>query len=270
MTSAVHDALDRLVSQRPEWVAWLTLVGVALDEAQNGGWNAIEVRRPATNEDGAPLLAGATIAVDRSAAERLFDALTADARYACIDRLAVLEAALNRDGAWLWQHAPRGAEARFGAIASLAAIPLLRACARVLQPVPVWTHGYCPICGGWPTFVEVRGIDRARYLRCSACGGEWRAAYLQCPFCGNDDHDRLGALVADDAARSAIEVCNACGSYVKVFTVLRGWAAGEVMIQDLATTELDIVAAEQGYARTRDAYALHLKLTDRAARDIAA
>lgn len=271
MMSTVHDALDRLASQRPEWGAWLTLVGIALDEAEEADWKTIELRPPATNDESAPLLAGATVAVDRAAVDRVFDALTGDAQYTCTDRLAVLEAVLNRDFACLQQHVSGGGDGRFGALAALAATPLLRACARVPQPARVWSRSYCPICGGWPTFVEVRGIERARHLRCGACGSEWRAACLQCAFCGNRDHDRLGALVPEgDVARSAIEVCNACRGYVKVFTVLRGWPAGEVMIQDLATTELDIIAAERGYARTRDAYALHLKLSDRDARDIPA
>jgi FdhE protein len=98
--------------------------------------------------------------------------------------------------------------------------------------------------------VEVRGIERARYLRCGRCGDEWQIHWLQCPFCNMTDHEQLLSLVpqSGDAAR-AIEACKSCTGYVKSFTTLQGADKLAVMIDDLATVDLDIAAVEQGYRR---------------------
>ncbi|MNC89382.1 Protein FdhE [compost metagenome] len=50
-----------------------------------------------------------------------------------------------------------------------------------------------------------------------------------------------------------IDACNACRGYVKAFTRLQGCPAGAVMIEDLASVDLDMAALEHGYARRADA-----------------
>ena len=52
-------------------------------------------------------------------------------------------------------------------------------------------EGYCPVCGAWPAFAEMRGIERSRYLRCGRCGGGWQAQCLSCSYCGMTDHEEL-------------------------------------------------------------------------------
>lgn len=47
----------------------------------------------------------------------------------------------------------------------------------------------------------------------------------------------------------SIEACRKCGGYLKVFTRLQGCAPQVVMLEDLASVDLDIAAIEQGYAR---------------------
>ena len=113
----------------------------------------------------------------------------------------------------------------FRSVAALIPLPFLQACGRRwARPLtPSWLNGYCPLCGAWPALAEVRGIERARYLRCGRCGRDWRIHLLRCPFCDNDNHDQLESLVPQngDAAR-VIEACNRCGGYLKSFTSLQG------------------------------------------------
>src|SRR4030095_9508813 len=61
------------------------------------------------------------------------------------------------------------------AVAQLLVLPLLQACGRHLasQVPAAWPHGYCPVCGAWTTLAELRGLEQARRLRCSRCGGRW-------------------------------------------------------------------------------------------------
>ena len=65
-----------------------------------------------------------------------------------------------------------------------------------------------------------------------------------------DDHEQLVSLVPQngDSART-IEACKGCGGYLKSFTTLQGADALGVMINDLASVDLDIAAVEQGYRR---------------------
>jgi FdhE protein len=106
------------------------------------------------------------------------------------------------------------------------------------------------VCGSWPAFAEVRGIDRSRYFRCGRCGSEWYARALVCAFCGLSDHQQLTSLVpAKTDMHAVIDACHGCRGYVKAFTRLQGCAPSAVMIEDLASVDLDMAAIEQGYAR---------------------
>lgn len=137
-----------------------------------------------------------------------------------------------------------------------APIPLLHACRRRWSDAlpKAWAHGYCPLCGGWPAFAEVCGVERARYLRCVRCGSAWRVQGLSCPYCANRDHGTLGALVAEEGEpRWTIEVCRRCRGYLKVFAALRPGAPEALLLEDLKTVELDLAAESRGYARPQGA-----------------
>jgi FdhE protein len=138
------------------------------------------------------------------------------------------------------------------AVVALLPVPFLLACTRRLGPsVPAsWTEGFCPLCGSWPAFAEIRGIERSRVFRCARCGGGWYARALVCPFCGTSDHQELATLVpAGGGTTAVIDACSGCRGYVKVFTRLQGCAPAAVMIEDLASVDLDMAALESGCAR---------------------
>jgi FdhE protein len=279
MTTTVVE-LDKLQCERPEWTPWISVMGAALSAIDGTHQNLVLHVDPARGRD-APLLANAILEVDRDAAHRTFDKLMHTA--ACsesaplktlqristegLETLAILEAALNRDRerlAGFAEEAGTDADA-FAAVAALAVMPVLHACHRLAEGAEGWTQGYCPLCGGWPAFAEVRGIERSRYGRCGACGSEWETICLKCTFCGTTNHGALATLVPrDDRSGMALEVCNACRGYVKVLTTLRGVAPAVVALRDLATAELDIAAGERGYGRSRIAgRALDLRVAER-------
>jgi FdhE protein len=149
----------------------------------------------------------------------------------------------------------------FHAVAAMVPVPFLQACnRRWARAIAVsWMEGYCPVCGAWPAFAEVRGIERSRYLRCGHCGGEWQAHLLFCPFCGITDHNQQVSLVPEKSSNSAIDACKRCLGYVKTFTKLQGSAPAKILLDDLASVELDVAAAEQGYRRPQGAgYSLNV------------
>jgi FdhE protein len=265
MNSAPASHLQNLRSDHPEWDPWLAVVDRALEEANNSRWESF-VPTVSRRQTQAPVLAETAIALPIGLLEdwtkRLFRSAAAGgtaematlraAAKSAAEAVQLFRAALCQDIEKLRQIAQdSGANARaFQGVAELLPIPFLQACGRHLAPrEQFWMEGYCPTCGAWPVFAEIRGIERARYLRCGRCGDEWQIHWLQCPFCGESDHQQLLSLVPQKGDARAIEACNRCEGYIKSFTTLQGADRLAVLVNDLASIDLDIAAVEQGYNR---------------------
>lgn len=269
--------LSEQVRRQAEWRPWLDLVDAARAEATESAWRDFVPETPATSKR-MPMLTGVSVTLDAQSLRRwmrrlllaaaghagppatLSGAADADATYLA----ALLEAGLAQDTTRvaelaLARHADAGA---LGAVAAVAAVPWLRACAeRWAAQVPAaWDAGFCPVCGAWPTLAEARGLERARRLRCGRCAADWRTAWLRCVFCGSEDYTRLGTLVltvdrpgdpAGELARVAtsVDTCQLCRGYLKTVTTLSPTPADDLPLLDLATVELDVGALQNGYTR---------------------
>jgi FdhE protein len=112
-----------------------------------------------------------------------------------------------------------------------------------------WPHGFCYLCGAWPIFGELRGLEQLRYLRCGLCAAAWEFPRLRCPFCGNDDHRLLGYLHREgEEGKERVATCDACRGYVKLVSALVPLAPVQLLVKEIATLTLDLVAAERGYS----------------------
>jgi len=145
-------------------------------------------------------------------------------------------------------------------VAAQAVAPLLRAYAEHLLPLverlddgapdgAVWQRGYCPVCGGWPSIAELRGVELALFLRCAGCGSGWRWQRLGCPYCGNDDYHTLHTLTIEGEKRFRISVCERCKGYLKVGNAFDPPPAQLLPLDEVASLHLDVVAIERGYHR---------------------
>lgn len=133
----------------------------------------------------------------------------------------------------------------------LTLFPLMAQLDAVLRPLRGsirWEHGYCPTCGGWPLLGELRGLEQTRFLRCGLCAAAWECPRLFCPFCGTRDHLLLGYIhVEGEEAKQRAVTCDACRRYVKTVATLSALSAPRLLVADLATTYLDLAAAERGF-----------------------
>jgi FdhE protein len=112
----------------------------------------------------------------------------------------------------------------------------------------VWQRGYCPTCGSWPLLGEYRGLDQMRFLRCGLCAASWEAARLYCPFCGTRDHEHLGYLQVEGEETSyKAATCSQCQGYVKMLSTLTALPPLALLVADVATMHLDLIAAERGF-----------------------
>jgi FdhE protein len=111
-----------------------------------------------------------------------------------------------------------------------------------------WEGGFCPACGSWPLLGEFRGLEQIRFLRCGLCASGWEFPRLRCPFCGTDDHRQLGYVgVENEEGKRRAATCSACRGYVKMVATLGPLPGPRLLVADLATTHLDLIAAERGY-----------------------
>jgi FdhE protein len=265
MNTAV--GVDALRRERPEWSPWLAVVEEALREAGGNRWDrTVPDEVEAQGSD--PLLSGVSVVVDEGALRRFLERLVRIASRDGTPKMATLPRAMRRDldvaglfAASVCQDADRLTEVATAAgadpealqaVAALVSIPFLQACHRRWGSSisAAWAKGYCPVCGSWPAFAELRGIERTRHLRCGRCGGAWHSRILHCAYCANTNHDDLATLSPEKpGAAGSIDACKRCRGYVKVFTRLQGCPPAQVMLEDLASVDLDVAALEQGYMR---------------------
>ena len=254
-----------------------------LSETADAKWDRFVPAGIEAREDKVPLLAGTTISLEPDSLRRWTERLLRTASrcgtakmatlkpaiHAPSDILALFKASLCQDSDRLNEIAAAlGADPEaFQAVMALVPVPFLHACNRrwTHAIAQSWAEGYCPVCGAWPAFAEVRGIERNRYFRCGRCAGEWQLYCLICPYCGMTDHNELVTMVPEQGGTSrVIEACKRCLGYVKSFTTLQGSPAAKVMLDDLASVDLDVAALEHGYRRPpTPGYSLDVTLVDK-------
>jgi FdhE protein len=280
MSASLDSGTADLGRRYPEWLPWLTVVENVLREAADSKWEALVPPLQKSQENQVPLLSGAMLELDPAAVAAWSQRLLRAACESGAPKMAALKSAklarLNAVDLFVWSLCQDWQTLRsianeldvdadaLQAVVALAPVPFLQACNRRWQPAvnQSWREGYCPICGAWPAFAEVRGIERSRYLRCGRCGGKWQAHCLFCSYCGMTDHKELVSLVTENNGSNAtIDACKRCLGYLKTFTTLQGSAPLKVIVDDLASVALDIAALERGYQRPAGAgYALDVKV----------
>ncbi len=105
----------------------------------------------------------------------------------------------------------------------------------------------CPVCGSPPVAGLVLGDDKLRYLACSLCGSEWHLTRVVCAGCRQGGKLRYLAIEGG-AAGAKVEACGDCGTYLKLFYVEQ-MPQAEPFADDAASIALDLLVAEEGYAR---------------------
>jgi Protein involved in formate dehydrogenase formation len=116
-------------------------------------------------------------------------------------------------------------------------------------PEGSWDRGFCPWCGGLPSYGDLMEDGRRR-LSCHLCGGAWTAARLRCPFCQAWQSGDMVRLVGGGAEEGYfVEACLACRGYLKGVDRRERWNAASPLVEDWASPHLDYYAAREGYWR---------------------
>ena len=161
------------------------------------------------------------------------------------ERHAVAPAALGT-GAATASHGAEGG--MLDQVLALAMRPFLQRCAEVLQrlDLSLWTHGFCPLCGGEPDFAEITPAAE-RHLICGRCSLHWKFAPLTCPFCNNSDRSRITSFATPDG-QYRVYACDVCQRYLKAYDGRRATRPVMHLVDTVATLPLDAAAMQRGYS----------------------
>jgi FdhE protein len=139
-----------------------------------------------------------------------------------------------------------------GSVLALMLFPVLVPIQVGLEPLVSagsWTEGYCPVCGSFPKLGEFRGLEQIRFLRCGLCAAQWQFPRLRCPGCGQRDHRHLGYLhVAGEENKWRAATCEECRQYVKMVSTLMPLSPLQLLVTDVATVHVDLLAADKGFS----------------------
>ena len=111
----------------------------------------------------------------------------------------------------------------------------------------------CPCCGAAPVAAVLRDLPEARGRRtllCSLCLTEWGFPRMRCPACGEERPERRPHHVSESWPHVRLEECGSCRVYVKAIDLREAGLAVPV-VDELASVELDLWAAEQGLSKLR-------------------
>jgi len=111
----------------------------------------------------------------------------------------------------------------------------------------------CPFCGAGALAGLLRedpsASSRKRTLQCSLCSREWDCARVLCPSCGEQRPEKLPRYEAEEIPGIRIDACDSCRHYLKTIDLAKRPDA-EPVVDELASTPLDVIAREKGYAKT--------------------
>jgi len=116
--------------------------------------------------------------------------------------------------------------------------------------------GQCPVCGSPPLagMISPGGTKFGhRHLHCSLCATAWRYVRVRCVHCGGTDKISSRNLAGTSYLRA--ECCESCHGYSKVFYIEKARSL-EPLADDLASLGLDLLVAEEGFARAPNPFVL--------------
>ena len=113
----------------------------------------------------------------------------------------------------------------------------------------VWLKGSCPVCGGEPLMGRLEEENGKRHLQCYLCRTNWEFARLECPLCDNNDQKKLRYFFDEDNKHQRVELCDQCKGYLKVLDTREVGDRFSLVVENLATLPLDVVAKREGFTR---------------------
>ena len=107
----------------------------------------------------------------------------------------------------------------------------------------------CPICGSLAAAACVgevpSGAKNGRLLYCATCGANWEFERIRCARCGSQNQEKLHYFHLDGDSAHRLQLCDACGDYLRVSFRAELPAAFAFEVEDVVMAKLDKIAQEK-------------------------
>lgn len=111
----------------------------------------------------------------------------------------------------------------------------------------IWKENICPICGEISTIARLDKENGKRFLWCNLCQTEWTFPRACCINCKNTNTDTLKYFYLEEDRTHRVDVCEECKTYIKTCDEQLADKKMYLMIENIITYFLDIVAFKNGY-----------------------
>ena len=93
---------------------------------------------------------------------------------------------------------------------------------------------------------ESRGLEQRISYRCGLCAADWPGERLGCPSCGEAASKALHhSFIEGEQERCRLAHCDTCLYDWKVVSTLTALSPPAMIVADLATVHLDLLAADR-------------------------
>ncbi len=110
-----------------------------------------------------------------------------------------------------------------------------------------WQHGYCPICGSFPSVALIEEKITRRWLHCSRCGHEWLFSRVICPYCEQESQQGMDFFFVEDRPREAAFSCDRCRRYLVTLKGVSDLNDYDLDVTAMSLAHLDVIMQEKGY-----------------------
>lgn len=122
---------------------------------------------------------------------------------------------------------------------------------------PLWTQGYCPVCGRLPVMDWLgKGYEDKnnpyltagggrKFLHCGLCGADWRFRRAICPACGSEKKGCMETFYASTNQAEHVSFCSECKKYCVGLDMRNISPVPDLDVMAFCMLPLDMVAAER-------------------------
>lgn len=122
---------------------------------------------------------------------------------------------------------------------------------------PLWSQGYCPVCGRQPVMDWLgKGYEDKnnpyltagggrKFLHCGLCGADWRFRRAICPACGSEKKGCMETFYASTNQAEHVSFCSECKKYCVGLDMRNISPVPDLDVMAFCMLPLDMVAAER-------------------------
>jgi len=110
-----------------------------------------------------------------------------------------------------------------------------------------WQHGYCPVCGSFPTIALIEEKITRRWLHCSRCGHDWLFSRVICPYCEQESQQGMDFFYLEDRKQEAAFTCDRCRRYLVTLKGVSDLHDHDLDISAMSLAHLDVIMQGRGY-----------------------